>query len=219
MSVDELSPMFVAALGADPATLRARGEALRSVLAAGQELHITHPGGTDLRLQIADRPVRVSDGAVSPGGEEGGSGRQVWLPAGEVFLAPVPGTAAGRVVAARVPYEGGWIENLTMEVENGRVTSLTADSGAERLLAQWEAAGEGRDVLGVVDFGINPELRLDARSPGTWIADGFVSLAVGNNMWAGGENAATYGHYVHLGGATATVDGETILDNGGLVLP
>jgi hypothetical protein len=135
-----------------------------------------------------------------------------------VYLSPVPGTAAGRVVAERVRYEGAWVEGLTLDFQQGRLTSLTARSGGERLRAAYDAAGAGKELFGVVDFGINPAVRLPATSSGSWVADGFVSLTIGNDTWAGGQNQSPYSQFVHLGGATVTLGDRTVVDAGALRL-
>jgi leucyl aminopeptidase (aminopeptidase T) len=68
----------------------------------------------------------VSDGVISAEDrKKGGPAVSVWLPAGEVFLTPVPGTANGVVVADHM-YQGDRIEGLRLGVKNGKMVGMTA---------------------------------------------------------------------------------------------
>jgi len=64
---------------------QARAERVRAALAAGNELHVTHPNGTDLRLRIQGRTVAASDGIISAEDLKAGPPPAVYLPAGEVY--------------------------------------------------------------------------------------------------------------------------------------
>jgi len=148
-------------MDADYPQLQATGEQIRKVLAAGKELRISSPGGTDLRVQIAGRPVVVSDGVISAEDRKRGAPSvAVWLPAGEVFLTPVPGTANGVVVADHMFYQGDRIEGLRLEVKNGKMVAMTAMSGLDPLREYYELAGPGKDLFSVVDIGINPSMKV-----------------------------------------------------------
>ncbi len=107
MSRDELAGLMYGGVDADYAALQSTGEQVRSLLAGGKELRITNPNGTDFRVGINNRPVTVSDGIISAADrKKGGAANSVWLPAGEVFLTPVPGTATGTVVSDRNYVQG-----------------------------------------------------------------------------------------------------------------
>jgi leucyl aminopeptidase (aminopeptidase T) len=98
----------------------------------------------------------------------------------------VPGTAEGVVVADRDFYQGERIEGVKLEFKGGKLTSMTAKSGLEPLRARYDAAGPGKDALGVIDLGINPNLRPPADSRiHAWSRAGMVTVVVGNNIWAG----------------------------------
>jgi aminopeptidase len=89
--------------------------------------------------------------------------------------------------------------------------------GFEPLKALYDAAGEGKDLFAVVDLGINPNVKLPATvAVGTWVPAGTVTVGVGNNMWAGGDNKSPYAYYVSLPGTTVTMDGKTIIEKGQL---
>jgi hypothetical protein len=130
-----------------------------------------------------------------------------------VYLAPVPGTAEGKVVVDRQPFQGKEIQGLTLTFAAGKLTDMTATSGIEPLKLSYDAAPAGKELFGFVDFGINPAVT--AASPiRTWVADGMVSVGIGENTWAGGTNTAAYAFSAHLPGATVTLDGKPIVENG-----
>jgi leucyl aminopeptidase (aminopeptidase T) len=220
LSLEKLSSIFWDGVDADYSELQAAGELAKAVLAAGTEMHITAPNGTDLTLTITGRPVLVSDGVISD--EEmakGGAACQVWLPAGEVYLIPVPGSAQGTVVVDRHFYQGKEISNMTLTFEAGALTSMSAESGLEPLQARYDAAGAGRDLFGAVDIGLNPNVSIPTGSRMVaWMPAGMVTIGVGTNTWAGGDNSSDFGLYPHLPGCTVTVDGQTIVEEGSLAL-
>jgi aminopeptidase len=219
VSRNDLADMLYSGVDVDYGRLQQTGEQVRQALASGKQVRITAPNGTDLRVGITGRPVFVSDGIISPEDvRRGGPATSVWLPAGEVYVVPDAGTAEGVVVADRDFILGEPIEGLRLEFKAGKLASMTAKSGLEPLKAQYDAAGQGRDVLGVVDLGINPGLKLpdNNKSILPWSRAGMVTVSVGNNTWAGGTNTATFGVAPHLPDATVTVDGKVLIKDGKL---
>lgn len=215
----ELAKTFWEGVNTDYTAVQTRGEQVRAVLSGGSELHITNPNGTDLRVRVQGRPVFVSDGIISPDdAARGGGAINVFLPAGEVYVTPVPGTAEGRVVHTRDFYEGKEIQNLTVTFAGGKVTSLAgAGEGFDKLKALYDAAEGRKDEFSFIDFGINPNVRLPAASRlGNWVTAGTVTVGIGDNTWAGGDNSVPYGYQVFLPGSTVTLDGRTIIENGEL---
>jgi len=219
---DALSQMFWNGVNLDYSDLQARGEQVKTALAAGKEMHITHPNGTDLTLQVAGRNVLVSDGIVSAQDvAAGGAAVAVYLPAGEVYTTPVAGSAKGKLVNSRMFYRGKQIDNLTMTVADGKVTAMTGEGpGYADFKAQYDAVGDARkDQVGFVDLGINPNVTLPADAKvGTWVPAGTITVGTGNNLWAGGDNPVTFSVVTHLPGSTVTLDGKPIIEGGSLKL-
>jgi leucyl aminopeptidase (aminopeptidase T) len=216
LSQGALSKVFWEGVNVDYSKLQVTGKAVRAALVSGKQVHIKHSNGTDLTMQIEGRRVFVSDGVISA--EEvqaGGAACWVYLPAGEVYLAPVPGTAEGKVVVDRQLFQGSEILGLTLTFKAGKLTSLTAQSGIEPLKALYDAAGPGKDEFASVDIGINPNVR---SVPGSRMAAcmlaGMVQIGIGNNTWAGGENDVGYTMYSFLPGSTLEVDGRILVERG-----
>ncbi|MBV9924623.1 MAG: aminopeptidase [Acidobacteria bacterium] len=221
MTTEELAKTFWGGVNIDYTDLQARGAQVSAALAAGSELHITDPAGTDLKVKVQGRAYGVSDGIISAEDvKKGPAGLNVYLPAGEVYTTPVPGTAEGKVVLKKEYFNGQEINDLTLTFAAGKLTGITGSGpGFERMKAVYDAAGEGKDLFAVVDFGINPNVKLPANSQlATWVPAGTVTVGVGNNSWAGGDNKTPYGYFVSLPGTTVTLDGKTVVEAGQLKL-
>jgi leucyl aminopeptidase (aminopeptidase T) len=220
MSQEELSKIFWDGVNIDYSKLQAKGKAIKDALSSGRQVHITNLNGTDLKVHIEGRPVFVSDGVISADEmQKGGAACLVWLPAGEVYVAPVPGTAEGKVVVDRQFFQGSEIEGLTLTFQAGKLASMTAKSGLEPLKASYDAAGPGKEVFGGIDIGINPNVRLvpGSRMVG-YMPAGMVTVWIGNNFWAGGENNVGYYMSNSLPGSTLEVDGKVLVEKGVLKL-
>jgi leucyl aminopeptidase (aminopeptidase T) len=218
VSKDQLAQSFWGGINVDYAKLQATAKAGQAALGAGKVVHITNPNGTDIRMKIEGRPVLASDGVISEDDiKKGGAACAVYLPAGEVYVTPVPGTAEGKVVVDHQLFEGKDIPGLALTFTGGKLTAMTAKSGLEPLRALYDAAGAGKDQLGVLDIGINPNVR---HTPGSkmlsWVPAGMVTLVVGGDQWAGGDNASTFNLANFLPGSTVTVDDKVIVDKGTL---
>jgi leucyl aminopeptidase (aminopeptidase T) len=219
ISRDELAGLMYGGVDVDYAQLQSTGEQVRKTLAAGKELRITSADGTDLRVGIAGRPVQVSDGIISAEDRKtGGPAVSVWLPAGEVFLTPVAGTANGVVIADHLFYQGDRVDGLRLELKGGKLVGMTAKSGLDQLEQYYKVAGPGKDVFGVVDIGINPAIEVpEGGAVNVWSRAGAVTVGVGNNTWAGGDNRVNFALFPEIKNATLEVDGTAIVKDGKLV--
>jgi aminopeptidase len=219
VSRDELADMMFGGLETDYDKLLETAKQVRQMLAGGKELRITNPNGTDLRVGIAGRPVTVNDGIISAEDQKkGGAATSVWLPAGEVYLVPIPGTGNGTMIADQFFYQGEPIKKLKLDFKDGKLTSMTAEEGLEPLQAAYNAAGQGRDLLGVIDIGVNSGIQSPDGSPvHVWAKAGTVTVSVGDNTWAGGDNRASFGFAAYSPGSSVTVDGKPLIQDGKLV--
>ncbi|HEU4476988.1 MAG TPA: hypothetical protein VFR80_00640, partial [Pyrinomonadaceae bacterium] len=138
----------------------------------------------------------------------------------EVFCSVVPGTAAGKIVESQTFFRGKEVNNLTLTFVAGKLTEMTGSGpGFADLKASYDAGAEGKELFGFVDFGINPNLKIWPTSKvGNWVQSGMVTVGIGNNTWAGGENKVAYGLTNYLPGSTVTVDGKPVVENGVLKL-
>ena len=219
VSREQLSGLMYGGIDADYDALKSTGEQVSRVLAGGKELRITNPNGTDFRVGISGRPITVSDGIISADDrKKGGAATSVWLPAGEVFLTPVPGTANGVVVTDEDYLQGQRIEGLRLQFKDGKLTSMTAKAGLEPLKAFYDAAGPGKDLPGVIDIGINSGVKApEGKALRVWSQAGTVTVVVGNNTWAGGDNQVQFAAFGSSPKSTVTVDGKPLVQDGRLL--
>ena len=196
----------------DPATLLAEGRKIGSRLERGRELHITHPNGTDLTLRLRRRKTVVEAGTLTPQLRKMGN-LMVNLPAGVATVAVDESHGEGTFVANRGSwtmrdvYRGG-----TWELRGGRLVSYQYESGGAEFEAAYRKAPKGRDRVGLLSVGLNPAIH---DLPNLEDAErGNLCLAVGGNADYGGTNRAPYLAWLTLAGATVTVDGVPLVEDG-----
>jgi aminopeptidase len=216
VSLDELSKIFWDGVNVDYTKLQATGAAVKKRLAAAKWVELTNPNGTKLKMRVEARPVSVSDGVISDDDvKAGGASVQAWLPAGEVFLAPVPGTAEGRVVVDREVFMGKEIRGLELIFKAGKLVSMKAKEGLAQTEAIYKAAGAGKDVFGFLDVGINPNVKLPPQGQlQGFMPAGMVTIGFGNNTWAGGDNNTDLSFAAYIPGSTLKLDGAVLVDKG-----
>jgi len=221
MSDTALARIYRAALDVDYDELEATGKRIASAFAHSKKraVRVTSENGTDFTFGIQDRRPYVSDGVVSEADQRrGGAALLTWLPAGEAFVGAAPGTAEGRIVVPRDTWDGIEYRDLVLTFHEGRLTSMTAESGGERLEAAFAAGGAGKDLFGGVDVGFNPALVAPAGSSlRTFAASGSVTISFGADTWLGGDNASDFSFTASLADATLSVDGLELVRGGSLV--
>ena len=220
ITLAKLNDIFWSGINIDYAKLSADGKKLAALLKAGDELEISNSNGTSLTVKLGKNESFVSDGIIDDEDlKKGSAGHAVYLPAGEVYLAAVPGSANGKLVVENFSWQGKPVEGLVVEFKNGKMTSLDAKSDVSAIKKYLDVQGKGVDEFSVVDFGINPNVKIPEDSKFvSWMPAGMLTLGMGNNMWAGGENDATGGMTFFVPGCTVKLDGKTLVDGGQLKL-
>ncbi|HUS30189.1 MAG TPA: aminopeptidase [Kofleriaceae bacterium] len=216
LSEAELTKQFWDGVGADYTAVSAQCKKLTDALAKGGEVHITHPNGTDVKMKLKPKKTAASDGILTDAKvKAGGPGVQVWLPAGEVYFVPVISSVEGKVVDDRMAIFGKEILGHSFDLKAGKVANRATKSGWDAIKADYDAAGPGKDEFGMVDLGCNSAVKNTAKLE-TWMAAGTVSITTGNNEYAGGTNKEPLGMAHMLSGATLTLDGKALIENGAL---
>jgi hypothetical protein len=106
-----------------------------------------------------------------------------------------------------------------MTFEKGQLTDLSAEKNGEILEKFFDASTAQTKSLSVVDVGVNPKSHPLEDSPYvSWEMGGMVTLHLGSNGWAGGENDAEGVASFHVPGATLEVEGQEIVSAGKLAV-
>jgi leucyl aminopeptidase (aminopeptidase T) len=167
--------MFCRTAPNDYPLLQKRCAALCRAMTGAESIQVTSPGGTDIIVPVSGREHMSDDGNFTAGGSGGN------IPAGEVFISPLPGKSEGVIVfdgsisltdgdmlvrdPVRVVFRSGYITDIS----GGREADLLAESirvGEEKAM-EFSRSGklsteEGESYrrnargLGELGIGLNP---------------------------------------------------------------
>lgn len=187
------------------------------------EVRVTTPAGTDLRFRIGARPVNFQDGYASKARTDEGViliDREIELPGGAIRVAPLEETVQGTIVFPPSQWAGKPVHGLKLVFENGKVVSLSADSGEEAARREIDEAGEAGKSFRELALGFNPLLAVPDKNP--WIpyygyGDGVVRLSLGDNSELGGDVTGGYVRWNFFVDTTVTVGDEVWVRDGKLV--
>ncbi len=212
----ELQEIFWKAVAVAPSELLPTAKKIVSLMKPDAEIRITSDAGTDLTLKVDQTPARINAGRTSDVQAPTGPAN-VWLPAGEAY--GCVHAANGTLVVPRTNFRGMPIENLKMTFKDGEVTEMSADSNQAMLEDYFAASSSKLKYASLIDFGLNPH----SRSPkGThyysWEMGGMLTLGLGNNSWAGGDNDSDAALNLHVPGTTVSIGGKNVVKNGELKL-
>jgi len=184
---------------------------IKRTLDASNLVEILSPKGTHLHVQMANRPTRLALGSIRKPGEID------FIPAGAIGVAPLEGTAEGKVVVdGTLLGFGRCLKPITFEIEKGRVTRVRGErnwKGLRELLHRDEFAS----WICEIGLGVNPKARL-VGGPEDERVRGSVHIGLGENRYFGGILASAS----HLDGtmphATLKVDGKELIKDGRLLI-
>ena len=210
----EITDAFWKAVGTSPDKLAPKATAMAEMMNSGAKLRITSSAGTDLSLSVDKYPTRTNIGRTAD--VQAATGQSsVWLPAGEAYTSTK--NANGVLMIPWTNFRGMDVENLKLTFKNGVMTKMSADSNSKILKEHFAASSPKLKELSVISLGLNP----NSTSPSgsnylSWEMGGMVTLGLGNNSWAGGDNDADSGLTFHAIGTTLSIDGKTVVENGSL---
>lgn len=182
-----------------------------NLLSGANQVEIMTPAGTDLSFSLEGRPGHADTGLVHSPGDFSN------LPAGEAFVAPVEGTAKGKLVVDGSMAGIGRINSpIEMEVEDGYVTSITGGVEAENLEAILDKYGYEARNIAELGIGLNDLAQLTGSPLEDEKMLGTVHIALGDNSTFGGTVSVPS----HLDGIllqpTVTIDGKIVIEDGQL---
>lgn len=192
------------AMLADYAEVREMAEFLAGKLCRGKRIEIKTALGTDFTASLEGREALADSGYLRKRGAFGN------LPAGEAFVAPLEGTAKGRVVVdASMGNLDKLSEPLKLEVGEGRVVSTSS-----RKLDELLSGVENSEVIAEVGIGCNPNARVTGHPLEDEKAFRTAHIALGDNHTFGGRNRCS----LHIDGIflnpSVWVDEEKLMEKG-----
>jgi leucyl aminopeptidase (aminopeptidase T) len=172
-------PMITGPLGVDYREMAVRTREVARHLTRADSVHITTPEGTDISFSVKGRKGQPDTGLLT---REGSFGN---LPAGEAFLAPLEGTAVGRLVLLWAPTRKLG-SPVTVTVEGGRAVRVEGDEPYARELSSLLAKRKDNSNIAELGVGTNP---LATRPDNILESEkimGTVHIAFGDNSSFGG---------------------------------
>jgi leucyl aminopeptidase (aminopeptidase T) len=203
-------------LAVDYQAIAAETEVIADWLTATASATVRSPDGTDIRFSLQGRRGLSDNGLYVAPGSWGN------LPAGEAYVAPVEGSAEGRIVVRRGWFPGLEKEDLTLSFQGGEVFEVTGGGEIGRKLSAFLGLpgpeGRPRRQLAELGVGTNPNARrtdivLEAEK-----IRGTVHLAIGDNSHMGGRNAADFHQDYIIPEAELVLDGVTRMKAGKLLV-
>ena len=171
--------MLEGPMAVDWKALAKRTTAIARVVNKAESIEIKCPNGTHVTLSKAGRQALSDTGMLTQKGAFGN------LPAGEVFLAPLEGTAQGKLVIEWAPTRQ-LTTPLTLTVGDGAVTEISGDEPYAALLqAKLDEKKENRNIaelgIGTNDRAKRPDNILESEK-----IFGTIHIALGDNSSFGG---------------------------------
>lgn len=203
--------MLFGSMSADWAAVKERSDKIAAAVNAADSARVTTEDGTDITFSITGRNAMTDTGMLSEPGSFSN------LPAGEVYLAPVEGTAEGVLVL-------NWAPNRKLEsplkviVRGGLVREVLGDEPfKEELLINFQKVKDNRNLaelgIGTNDKASRPDNVLESEK-----ILGTVHMAFGDNSSMGGTVSTPFHQDFVFFRPTLAVSGprgESVIINAG----
>ena len=196
--------------------LQKRAKKLAEMMPKTEKAHVTTLKGSDITFSLkGSKFAWIYDGLCHPGEAEG-------IPAGNMDITPVPGTANGTIVIDGTLSHYGFIKTpIKMTVKKGEITKIEGgpeakmiDTGIKRAL---NASDTNANKLSELMFGLNPNAEITYFN-NCLIEDdrrlGGINIGWGRNIHLGGIYKGNYHEDGTVRDITLDLDGITLLKNG-----
>jgi len=177
-------------------------------LRGARDVHLTSAAGTDLTFSVAGRDwVSEDTGLCSR------KGAFTTLPAGELFIAAVEGTAQGRLVVDAF-FEEHLRAPATALITEGHATRIV---GAPTAVETMNRGGKDGRALSRFGFGLNPQARVTGPHLEAEKAIGAAHIGFGDNLVIGGKIHCGVRIEAILSEVRIDIDGKPVIEKGRLV--
>ncbi len=172
--------MFKTAMSVDWKAMERRTKRMAERVNAAEEVEITAPNGTEISFSIKGRIAKSDTGIITKPGQFSN------LPAGEVFLAPLEGTANGRLILDWAPTRK--LKNpVTIHIKKGLANDVEGkEPFVKQLKDKLSERKENRNIaelgIGTNDKAVKPDNILETEK-----IFGTIHIALGDNSSFGGK--------------------------------
>lgn len=202
-------------MAADYRAISEETERLAERLTEARVARVTTEYGTDITFSLEERAGGADTGIMADKGQWGN------LPGGEAYIAPVEGTARGRLVLP-----AGWYfeldENTEFEFADGYVISVKGGGkvgeGFRRLLSLEDDKLKPRRNCAELGIGTNPKAKKPDNVLEAEKIRGTVHIAIGDSSHLGGVTESDLHEDFVLPEPTLYLDGKVIIEKGKAVL-
>ena len=177
-------------------------------LRGAHAVRLTSAAGSDLTFSIAGRDWITEDTGLCSR-----KGAFTTLPAGELFIAVVEGSAAGRLVID-VYFEENLLRPVTVTIAEGHATRIL---GGPKAVEMMNRGGRDGRALGRFGFGLNPRARVTGPHLEAEKALGSAHLGFGDNLVIGGKIHGGTRVEAIVSEVGVEIDGKAVIEKGRLV--
>jgi len=194
---------------ADFREIHKEAKRLQKKFKGSSQVKVVSGNGTNLTLSVRGRYWFSDDTGICHR-----RGEFTNLPAGEIFVSPVEGSAEG-VLFVDASFKGLVRDPVEVEVSGGYAVKI---KGAMEVVRELNKAGkEGRNIA-KLGIGLNPK----AKIIGVELEDakmlGAVSIGFGDNFRFGGKVKSTAYMECVITGANLAMDNQVVIKNGKLMV-
>lgn len=208
---------FWEAVNAKQPIIEDRVAKVRRALEGLKVVKITAPGGTDLELRLAARPILANTGKIDDEVLKRPGVKEISLPAGDVATVPTEFFANGTLKVDAVECNGVIVKDLKLAFREGKAEIESGGENFEVFKKAFNLGTGDKAVIAGFSIGANEASRPPAgslyRSPEM---AGVVSIAIGYNRALGGFNNSSFAARFKLANATVKIDDVAVVDAGAL---
>lgn len=175
--------MMLNSVNVDFSRMSLSAERLKMELVDAEQLHITTPEGTNIRLGVKDRKFTSDIGTKET--------QTCNIPCGEIYCAPEETKAEGIIVFNASIGDIGLLKSpLKVFVHGGGITKFESDdTDLVRRIETLSGADEEAKIIGELGIGLNPGARITGNMLEDEKALSTAHIAFGNNEdFPGGKN-------------------------------
>ncbi len=196
---------------ADYRKIEQRTKHVAEAIRGAKEARVVTELGTDITMKIFGRDCKLDTGIIDQ------PGLFTNLPAGEAYLAPIEGTANGRLIADGSCAGVGMISQpIVIVVEDGFAKKITGGDEAEKLNKLVDRFGKDARNIAELGIGTNDKAILSGSVLEDEKVMGTVHIALGDNISMGGNVSVPSHLDLIIKNPTLIIDGKEIITKGKL---